>query len=418
MASWRLRQSYGFGAGRVPLAPVFTPGPFSAGDTLANDLAGLREELDSIDRRALVRRASGALALALAVTMTLVLVRPKPQERDLPVQDLVLIEPEQLQPEPEPEPEPVVEPEPHPVEVAKADPTPPPPPPPMAKPKPAPAPPPPPPPPVKRAEPVRPPPEPVKPEPVRPPPPKIKIDAIAKAPTPPPPAEPERVVRQAPPPKTPTFRMDPVAPSFAVAATAPPAGQAAPLRATPTREPVRKAPPVAFALGPVPAAPADFDPKPAAQVERAAPRAAPARSAPTAMPHFDPVAPPAERYAKAEPTAKQQAVERVVRTAAREETAAPAPKQAFQGVPLGSLAACVSDREEDGLKLQVMKAAGTRTSCSSRAGNYRFVETKNLNAFLMWIERNPSRKAADRCIELKLALACLAASANRRTDSG
>ena len=71
---------------------------------------------------------------------------------------------------------------------------------------------------------------------------------------------------------------------------------------------------------------------------------------------------------------------------------------------LGSLAACVSDREEDALKLEVMKAAGTRTSCSSRAGNYRFVETKNLNAFLMWIERNPSRKAADRCIELKLAL--------------
>jgi hypothetical protein len=135
------------------------------------------------------------------------------------------------------------------------------------------------------------------------------------------------------------------------------------------------------------------------------------------MPKFDPVAPPA-RYAEPAAQPKASAVERVVRTAAREETPASAPKQAFQGVPLGSLAACVSDREEDALKLEVMKAAGNRTSCSSRAGNYRFVETKNLNAFLMWIERNPSRKAADRCIELKLALECLAATPNRRTDNG
>jgi hypothetical protein len=168
----------------------------------------------------------------------------------------------------------------------------------------------------------------------------------------------------------------------------------------------------------VPAAPADVDPTPAPPVARVAPRSAPAHATTSAMPHFDPVAPPPTQYTQASPKAKEQAVERVVRTAAREETAAPAPKQAFQGVPLGSLAACVSDREEDGLKLEVMKAAGARTSCTSRAGNYRFVETKNLNAFLMWIERNPSRKAADRCIELKLALECLAATPNRRTDNG
>jgi hypothetical protein len=108
----------------------------------------------------------------------------------------------------------------------------------------------------------------------------------------------------------------------------------------------------------------------------------------------------------------------VVRAAAREERSAPAPGRSFQGVPLGSLAACVSDREEDSLKLSVMAAAGTRSSCSSRAGSYRFVETKNLNAFLMWIERDPARKAADRCIELRLALECLAGTPNRRTDNG
>jgi hypothetical protein len=175
---------------------------------------------------------------------------------------------------------------------------------------------------------------------------------------------------------------------------------------------------VQFSLGPVPTTPTDTRPPPPTQVARAAPRSAPTKAAPSAMPKFDPVAPPARYAEPAAAKAKAQAVERVVRTAAREETTAAAPKQAFQGVPLGSLAACVSDREEDGLKLEVMKAAGARTSCSSRAGNYRFVETKNLNAFLMWIERNPSRKAADRCIELRLALECLAATPNRRTDNG
>jgi len=174
---------------------------------------------------------------------------------------------------------------------------------------------------------------------------------------------------------------------------------------------------VQFALGPVPAAPSETAAAPAPQIARAAPRSAPTRAAQTAMPKFDPVSPPAS-YAEAPAETAPSAAARVTRTAAREETPAAAPKRAFQGVPLGSLAACVSDREEDSLKLEVMAAAGTRASCSSRAGNYRFVETKNLNAFLMWIERNPSRKAADRCIELRLALECLAVTPNRRTDNG
>jgi hypothetical protein len=254
----------------------------------------------------------------------------------------------------------------------------------------------------------------VKAAPARPPP-QLRIDAVAKAPEPPP-VVPERVVRQAPVKAPPTVKIDPVAPKFAVAATPAPAGKPAPLRAAP-RTPVRAAPPVQFAAAPVPTAPRDDAAPPAPQIARAAPRSAPSRAAQSAMPKFDPVAPPA-RYAEAPAKEKPSAAERVVRTAAREEAPAAAPKQAFQGVPLGSLAACVSDREEDGLKLQVMKAAGNRTSCSSRAGNYRFVETKNLNAFLMWIERNPSRRAADRCIELKLALECLAATPNRRTDNG
>ena len=52
---------------------------------------------------------------------------------------------------------------------------------------------------------------------------------------------------------------------------------------------------------------------------------------------------------------------------------------------------------------------GGARQCASAAGRYRFVETKNLNAFLMRIERAPTRRATDRCIELRLALECLRA---------
>jgi hypothetical protein len=76
-------------------------------------------------------------------------------------------------------------------------------------------------------------------------------------------------------------------------------------------------------------------------------------------------------------------------------------------VPLGELAACVSDREADRLKQAVVAAVTTQEKCVSAAGSYRFVETKNLNAFLMWIERAPSRPIEDRCSELRYALECL-----------
>ena len=98
------------------------------------------------------------------------------------------------------------------------------------------------------------------------------------------------------------------------------------------------------------------------------------------------------------------------------EAATPAgPAQTLDGVPLSSLAACLTDAEEDALKLDVMVARGERPECASAAGRYRFVETKNLNAFLLWVERAPSRKEADRCVELRLALECLRARSQGRT---
>ena len=83
------------------------------------------------------------------------------------------------------------------------------------------------------------------------------------------------------------------------------------------------------------------------------------------------------------------------------------PEAKLRGVPLSTLAACRSDRREDSLKLAVLGAVGDRRECASAAGTYRFVETKNLNAFLMWIERAPGRAAVDRCAELTHALSCL-----------
>ncbi len=83
------------------------------------------------------------------------------------------------------------------------------------------------------------------------------------------------------------------------------------------------------------------------------------------------------------------------------------------GVPLGELAACLSDREEDRLKQAVVAAVTTQEECVSSKGTYRFIETKNLNAFLMWIDRASSRPVSDRCVELGYALECLQ-SASRR----
>ena len=67
----------------------------------------------------------------------------------------------------------------------------------------------------------------------------------------------------------------------------------------------------------------------------------------------------------------------------------------------------MSDRKEDALKRQVIAAVRQPGLCESRAGTYQFVETKNLNAFLMWVDQAPGRASADRCVELSLALECL-----------
>lgn len=85
-------------------------------------------------------------------------------------------------------------------------------------------------------------------------------------------------------------------------------------------------------------------------------------------------------------------------------------RKTLRGVPLGSLAACDSDRREDALKQRLIAAVTTQRECTSDAGVYRFLETRNLNAFLMTIERSGSRGLADRCAELSHALSCVTGS--------
>jgi len=111
---------------------------------------------------------------------------------------------------------------------------------------------------------------------------------------------------------------------------------------------------------------------------------------------------------------------RSVRMAAAAAPQGPAgrqsPDEKLSGVSLGSLAACRSDADEDSLKQRVVAAVTTQKECLSRAGHYRFLQTGNLNSFLMWVERSSGRTEADRCVELRHALECL--KRQRRTESG
>lgn len=84
-----------------------------------------------------------------------------------------------------------------------------------------------------------------------------------------------------------------------------------------------------------------------------------------------------------------------------------APKVRLAGVALGSLSACLSEDREQALRQRLLSAIGSRTECSSEAGRWRFLQTRNLNSFLVWVERAAERRAGDRCEELGYAIACV-----------
>lgn len=434
MAHYRLRHTYGHGAAKLPLAPVFARSPYARPESLGASLDQAAHELGRAGPVQLAARAAGVAALTIAGAIILsVWAAPlfaPPQDDPGPELVLVVNEPldeEELVPAPPAEPEPALpepEPEPEPEQIA-AEPEPPPP----VTPEP-------PPPPVrvvKRA----PPPLPAMPAPVEPPPaeeiPSAAPVRVVRAPVKrppavvsidplsPPPAMPSTDPAPAPPPTRSASRAPaanrPALPALADfapigdASAAPGEAAALATRAVRTNVVARAgAPsrPLAFAAVAPAAPPAAYDEDgtlPALATRSVAARARSASAAPSARPTnmgFAAAATPGARTA--DRTAPASA--RGERAAVARATSA-APDENLAAVPLGSLAACASDREEDERKLDLLAAVKGRTECRSRAGRYRFVETKNLNAFLMWIERAPSRVAVDRCVELRLALECL-----------
>lgn len=457
MGAWRVDQRYGAGAANVRLnaEPLEFP---SRPYTLFEGIARLRDDLHA-EGHSLRRMVAAAPALALGIALvmsffvtvvrdridesavTVVMMRTEPLSVVEPVvEEVPPPEPEPIPepkvaekpPPPAPKPEPMVVPPPPEPKIAKA----PPPKPRVEMPKPTALPRPLAPPPVARREPLR-----ARPEPPRAVKPKLEMAAL-DAPEVPAPTRAERVRPSMRPdvaaPK-PRVELQPVAQLAVDEAPAPRAERFAAVRqkplprsarpdlapviasrapdapATPTRpgRSARSAPAVPQGHRPSPdlalptAMTAPKQPVPAApaRTTRAAPRAAPRPSAPA--PSLALPASSATRTAAAMPS--RAPTRRGERTAPgpQRSRAAGTPDARLAGVPLGSLAACVSDREEDLLKQKLVAAVTTQKECVSGSGTYRFVETKNLNAFLMRIERAPGRTVADRCVELRYAIDCV-----------
>ncbi|MEZ4334608.1 MAG: hypothetical protein R3F35_22865 [Myxococcota bacterium] len=435
MSARHIEQHYGFGAARIALRSEMHR-VSDAG--FAGDFGAILAELGSGGPSVLARRFAGPV-LGIVGTLAflgfvihwvvqeetsreaLEVVMLESAEAVPPVIPPVVelpVEPEPIVPEPvvpEPvAPEPVV-PEPPPL-VAEARPEPPPPvpqpriepvriEPEVAKVKPPPV--------VERA------PRPVREQPVPVARPRVAIDAVAVAPDRVAPSAPvERLARTAVRPETRALpRMDaPAAPSLELPSEAAPerAFRVAAARAPAGGSRPRSIPGVAPAGLPV----ADVDlprrragPRPGRSGRSARARGGPGR----AVPRLEMAAAPAPGPAAAR--AVPQVVARAERVAAPGSGGAGGggggSRPGLSGVPLGELRACVTDREEDRLKQAVVAAVKAQSECVSSKGTYRFVETKNLNAFLMWIEQAPSRRVEDRCAELRYALECLQGASRR-----
>lgn len=399
MSHWLIRQRYGHGAGRVCIVAdsqrVTDPGFARAFRDAWND-----------GPRIQVRPApvlATALSLALLVALLQVL-QPSSDDIEIEMVAFVTAKAEPL-PVPVPEPEPVVEPEPIP-EPPKREPEPPPKP--VAQPKPKPKPKPKPqids---VAQVQPTVVPPQAVEPEPVIPEPlpekrPVVQIDSVvAEAPPPPTPSFDRQRPEVVPAPTTPAppLAVDPLRRESAPKIASRPVVRTKPLERTARHTaPIPSMVPAAAGLE-EPNVPAS----PPVRVARSQPQKRPeTRSRP------DRLAVPAGVQQTQPATRKPAIIPRTARPVAPVTKSATGPtSDAPQGVPLGSLAACVSDQEEDRLKQRLLAAVTTQEDCVSAAGRYRFVETRNLNAFLMWVERASGRAEGDRCLELRHAIACL-----------
>ncbi len=467
MSTWRVEQHYGFGAARIPIQPE----PHRAVRVgFSEGLGALVRELTEGGVVATMRRAAGeasAILLSLLILAAVVVTLTR-DHSDVSSIDVVLLETVVRDPEPliEEIEELIPAPVPVPLEIAKPEPpkrvepkpTPPPQqiaekpkPPPIAKPKP-------------RSR-----PKPVIPQIARietpKPPPVQKLDRSLRE-RPQQIARPRVTIEAARPkldPKAPAPRMDriarrPVDRTSPTRRTPQMNTPAAPALDRPREEPSKRAFRVANAkptpgkrpralpgIAPVPRqgdtvpTPPDARPARSSGQRPTAPRptrgpAPKLSAAPVPMPTSAPTATP-KRGARPAPATPARRAPRPTAQVARAtnviEPTMPTPVSrsgraspqaprgskadltGVAGVPLGDLAACLSDREEDRLKQAVVAAVTTQEECISSKGTYRFIETKNLNAFLMWIDRAPARPISDRCVELGYALECLQ-SAGRR----
>jgi hypothetical protein len=430
MSTWRVAQHYGFGAARIPIHPEphrLTPGG------LRDGLTDVRAEFVDGGFPAMARRVLGqspAIALCLLLTAAFLVTLLRDHSDRSPI-EIVLLEntplpldvSEPIEPViEEVVPEPIARELPKPVErvelVAPVAPKPPPPevlvqrpPPPAAKPL---RPKPPVMPKIARVEKPKPVPAmvPNRPERARPrsiAKPRVAVDAVA--PRVAPMEEPApRAFRVAATPNAKRVRTPSVQPDLALsrpAAAAPPPDRATRSRADLPKRSAPRAPRIAPSLAAAPSLAESAAPTPVRRESRAAPRSAPRRAPrPTAqMASARVVVPPSSAPTAAsrvsridEPGTPRGAVEK---------------RPGLAGVPLADLAVCLSDREEDRLKQAVVAAVTTQKECVSRAGTYRFVETKNLNAFLMRIDRVSGRSVGDRCDELRNALECLQVGGQR-----
>lgn len=81
-------------------------------------------------------------------------------------------------------------------------------------------------------------------------------------------------------------------------------------------------------------------------------------------------------------------------------------------VPLEDLPDCTPSGRQDALKQRILRSVPLHRECSHAEGRYRFVQMRNLNAFLMWSRPNPDAPAhldvdRDACDVLERALRCL-----------
>lgn len=414
MSDWRVQRHYGFGAARVFLQPQ----PHLASDASLSFAGAMRDAGADFTLSALppillaafvcsalfltVSKNDGYTDLEVAMIQRDVLELAEEVPQPLP--------PEVIEKEPEPPPVRVVEKKPEPPprarQIAEVKP--------IAKPRPprpqiealamAPAPAPPSPPPARRGNRVR--------ESVRP---KMNLAPMASVPSLKQADAPKRsrrfaAVRVSPNSKRPKADLGPPIAARSLSAPEPAPPPVRTRRAAPrSAAEKRRAAHVSFAAAAPPLAElaeqrsSPRRSRPVGQPERAR-RAAP----PPIQPALAAAAPAAARSDLPDARRRTFGRDRTSRNAATRARDDHTGSRALAGVPLASLAACVSDREEDALKRKLVAAVTTQRECVSPAGTYRFVETKNLNAFLMTIERAPGRPVADRCAELTYALECAA----------